>query len=266
MSPAPKTAGFFMSKAKEQHHVVGTSKVDSVRVLEKAYGLRVLNTDPELLSKSKEPSSKNPLMQASWKAHQIVLGYSVAENEILTVHTADTVYKHNGVDTFHKPGNENGKLGYGESLPDDPDVHEQYILEAIGMYGQAFVAVWENAMVDHAVNKWNRAVLLDVQVEFPKMIEPEYIRENYNPRFNTRIPLAEAAIERGLQFTVSNHGRGERHPISGGLALQLLVDRVLKPDWHTQMLTKSPAREYKDPWNNRRGIVEVDFARRVRRS
>lgn len=253
-----------MARPKEQTHVLATGKVPSVLVMQEKYGIRVTNVSPESLAQAAEPIGSDPRFQASWKDDQIVRLFKPELGKLLSVHSADTVYKHNGKEAMHKPGNENGRLPFGSVIPADADTHEGYILEAQALYGIPFTGVWANAYINHIVNKRNRIAALEIEVAFPEPIHPDRVREIYNPNVNTRILLAEEAAERRLPFYISNAGRGERSPISSDLALQLIVHRVLAENWYDQLRTAVPSSEYRDQFG-RRGQVAIDFTRSATR-
>jgi hypothetical protein len=253
-----------MARRKEIHDIIATSKIPTVEVMQLEYGFPVANVNPEHLSRSSEPIGADPRSQASWKANQIATLYKPELGKILSVHSADTVYLHNGIDEMHKPGNENGRLPFGTAIPSDADTHEHYIQEAQSLYGIPFSAVWANAHINHILHKLNRLASLQIQVDFPESIHPDRVRERYNPNVNTRILLAEEAQERRLPFYISNAGRGERVEIPSELALQLIVHRVLTKDWFDQLRTNTPASVFRDEFG-RRGEVVIDFARKVER-
>ncbi|MBP9700332.1 hypothetical protein KBD71_03560 [Candidatus Woesebacteria bacterium] len=253
-----------MPRAKEVHHIIATSKIPTVLVMQDELGIKATNVNPEHLSQSSEPLGKDPRRQASWKDDKIRRLLRPEQGTILSIHSADTVYLHNGVDEMHKPGNEYGRLPFGMSVPNDADTHERYIQEAQELYGIPFTGVWANAYINHIVHKRNRIAALEIEVDFPESIHPDRVRDIYNPNVNTRVLLAEEAAERRLPFYVSNAGRGERTPISSDLALQLIVHRVLAKDWYDQLQSSKPDSIYRDEFG-RRGQVAIDFKREVKR-
>ncbi len=253
-----------MSQTQEVVYVIATSKVDTVRIAEKEYGIRAANIDPEEVTKTREPLSDDSAVQASWKDYAITRGVSVPPHVRLAVLTADTVFRYNGV-TYHKPGNEDGRPSYGDTPIIDATTNKRYLREAISMYSQEpFHALWSNALILHIVNTLNRIAVLDIEVDFPEPISPERVNKIYQSNLNTRVRLAEEALAQGIPFFVSNRGRGEKNPISGEIATNIIVNRVIPLDWFDQIRTNRPAGRHKDRYGNR-GLSIIDFDRRVHR-
>lgn len=251
-----------MAGQKEIVRVFATSKLDSIQVYQDVHGVPVANSNPEELSGEKEPLTDDSMEQATWKAKQIADRFPILPHQLLSIIAADTSFSILGK-VRHKPGNEDGRQTADQlaSISQEP-----YLLEAQDWFKGPFTATWQNAIVYHVLGRLNRIARVQVTADYPVGIDPEQVREHYNPKLNSRYPLIEQAESMAAKLKVSNGPGMPEHDISYALATQIIRERVLPKHWMDEMRKHGHPVVVKDAQGMNRRLVYLSLQESLERT
>jgi hypothetical protein len=207
--------------------LLATSKRETLARFLQAYSHQnTVAVNPSLHGKN-EPSANSPLASIAFRLEEVSKIVSLVEKRTGLIIGPDN--------TFNAPdGLTHHQAGRREDLTQDEI--DALIVETIGWYSQPFIASWENGFGYQTVGvkkPIHAAVNLEIKVSSERGMCDGEIQQGFNPRINARLPLAEKAQALNAEFTIANAGDKNEYVISSDLALMLIVNKVLPPEFFT---------------------------------
>ncbi len=229
--------------------LLATSKRETLTQFQNAYAHQnTVAVNPSLHGKH-EPTANNPLPSIAFRLEEVAQVMSVIEKGKGLIVGPDN--------TFNAPdGRIHHQVGRMEDLTQE-EIHA-FIAETIAWYSQPFIASWENGFGYRTVGvkkPIHAAVNLEVRLASDRGMSDGEIQQEFNPRINARLPLAEKAKALQAEFTIANAGDPNEYGISSDLALMLIVNKVLPPEFFHLFYAQAKASPHQDGLS----VIQLDL-------